>query len=156
MQVLQLGTVKLSFVFLFKRLFATSRSTPFGIAAWTMIAIITAWTIAFGLGFFFACRGNFAAWWDSKKLGKGYCLGLDFENGFALSDCIMDAIIVVMPIPKVSGQPCPLALTQRNVLMAYHTWYYADMAVTYEDSTKALCERRLRSWRPVSYSIFCL
>lgn len=102
MQVLQLGLVKLSFVFLFRRIFSTSKFNSFGVVNTVMVVLIILWTVAFFFGFLFACRGNFAAWWISLKTFRTRCIAIKpFENGFALSDFIMDLIILLMPVPMV-------------------------------------------------------
>lgn len=107
MQVLQLGFVKLSFVFFFRRIFSTSSTTPFGITTLAMAILVILWTVAFFFSTLFACRGNFAAWWISVKLLRTKCFAIiPFEGAFALSDIIMDFIIVVMPMPMVRQVPC--------------------------------------------------
>ena len=100
MQTLQLGLVKLSFLFLFKAVFATGKGSTFGIVSWAMIGLITAWTIAFFFGFLFACGTHIDAWWN-VAIGNKICLGLNYENGFAFSDFLLDLFIIIMPVPMV-------------------------------------------------------
>lgn len=101
MQVLALGAVKLSFVFLFRRIFVVNKSSNFAVATLTMIIIISVWTVAFFFAFLFACGKKFSAWWSPYF--RTECIGLDFENGFALSDFLMDVLILSMPLSMVSA-----------------------------------------------------
>ena len=100
LQTLQLVFVKLSFVVLFRRLFTSGASgDKFSAAATAMIVIITVWGIAFFLTFLFACKGDIAAWWSGASLQK--CIGLKLEISFGLSDCLIDILIIAMPLPMV-------------------------------------------------------
>ena len=99
MQVAALGAVKLSFVFFFRRIFIVHVSRKFAIASTAMISIIIIWTVAFFFGFVW-CGTRFSAWWGPHF--RTECTGLSFENGLVLSDCIMDVLIMAMPIPMVS------------------------------------------------------
>ena len=101
MQAPQLGCAKLSFLFLFRSIFVTSNSSIFGIVTWTMIAITLAWMSGFFLTFLFACDGHFARWWTNIY---EVCLGARFEYSYALSDPLLDTLIIAMPIPMVGIQ----------------------------------------------------
>lgn len=78
----------------------------FYIATWTMIALLSVWTLSFFLAFIFACNGKFSQWWLEPDTCFGAGRGgvtdiLAFENGFTLSDVLMDFLIIGMPIPMV-------------------------------------------------------
>ena len=113
MQYLQLLFVKVSFIVFFRRIFnSTGFSSKFGIATAGMMVLITAWSIALVLTTLFACKGNPAAWWSDQAAEK--CLGLNLEIAFVLSDCIIDVMIIVMPLPMVchaSSEPLPQSRT---------------------------------------------
>ena len=100
MQVLHLGFVKLSFIFLFRRIFLVNKYSTFGIASLVTIIVIISWTLAFFLTFLFACRGSFSAWW--VPLHTTCIATVLFEETFVISDFVMDLIIVMMPMPMVS------------------------------------------------------
>ena len=101
MQVIQLGAIKLSFVFFFRRIFVVHKSSNFAILTASMIGIISIWIIAFFLTFLFACGHHLSAWWSPSS--KTECVHtLAFQNGFTLSEFLMDAIIMAMPVPMVS------------------------------------------------------
>ena len=79
---------------------------PFYIATRTMIALLILWIVSFFLAFIFACHGRFSHWWLEPYTcfgaGRGGILKiLAFENGFTLSDVLMDFLIIGMPIPMV-------------------------------------------------------
>ena len=101
MQVIQLGAIKLSFVFFFRRIFVVGKSSNFALLTASMIGIISIWIIAFFLAFLFACGRHLSAWWSPSFQTE--CIhSLAFEYGFALSDFLMDVIIMAMPVPMVS------------------------------------------------------
>lgn len=103
-QTNSLGIIKLSFVFFFRRIFNTgNKNGIFSIVSTSMIILIVLWTISFFFSFLFACRGHFTNWWTTPLDQDDFCIppGI-FEEGFALSDVIMDFLIVLMPIPMVS------------------------------------------------------
>ena len=101
MQVLQLGAIKLSFVFFFRRIFVVNKSSRFAYVTTAMIVIISLWIIAFLFGFLLACKDHTSTWWDAATQNSCFNF-LAFENGFALSDSLMDFMIMAMPVPMVS------------------------------------------------------
>lgn len=102
MQIPHLGFVKLSFVFLFRRIFLIGGSSTFRIASLAMIILIILWTVSFFLITLFACRGNFSALWTSVETLLTMCIAtLPAGLGFSLSDFIMDLMIMAIPVPMV-------------------------------------------------------
>jgi hypothetical protein len=102
MQVISLGTIKLSFLFFFRRIFNVSMNKIFSIVTITMIVLVSIWTLGFFLTFLFACKGHFSAWWTSIAILRAQCIHtIEFNNGFALSDVIMDFMFLVIPVPIV-------------------------------------------------------
>ncbi|MCJ1227625.1 hypothetical protein MMC12_004281 [Toensbergia leucococca] len=103
MQVLQLGFVKLSFIFFFRRIFSVGKASRFNQFAMGMIVLIILWTMAFFFSILFACRGHLSAWWrDTHAQVTISCINvLVFEQGYPAADCIMDFMIIAMPIPMI-------------------------------------------------------
>ena len=67
-----------------------------------MIIVVLVWGIAFEGAYLFSCGTHVNAWWGSVENNMKYCPGgLKVEYGFALSDFITDAIILITPIPLV-------------------------------------------------------
>lgn len=77
-----------------------------------MIALLSVWTLSFFLAFVFACNGKFSQWWlkPDTCFGGGIPDILAFENGFTLSDVLMDFLIIGMPIPMVCFNTLPIHL----------------------------------------------
>ena len=102
MQVLQLGAIKLSFVFFFRRIFVVNKSSRFAHVTTAMIVVISLWIIAFFFGFLLACKDHTSTWWNAASQNSCFNF-LAFENGFALSDSLMDVMIMAMPVPMVGS-----------------------------------------------------
>ena len=103
MQVLGLCFVKLSFVFFYRRIFCHgTNSQPFNILTIAVNIMVVAWTIGFFFAFLLACKGNFAAWWISLATITSECVKTtSLEYAFAVSDFLIDVIIIGLPIPMV-------------------------------------------------------
>lgn len=102
MQVLQLGAIKLSFVFFFRRIFVVNKSSRFAHVTTAMIVVISLWIVAFFFGFLLACKDHTSIWWNAASQNSCFNF-LAFENGFALSDSLMDVMIMAMPVPMVGS-----------------------------------------------------
>ena len=68
-----------------------------------MMAIVVTWSVGFFFAYLFACRGHFAAWWGpiidiTSKCGQAFLM----LYILAISDFIIDAIIILLPLPMVS------------------------------------------------------
>lgn len=98
-QILAVGTIKLSILFLYRRIF---RGRGFGIFNWVLIGVVTAWTITFFIAYFAAC--GIAARLETIGDLKTECV-----NVFALvvamtaSDVAVDLVILILPVPFVRG-----------------------------------------------------
>ena len=67
-----------------------------------MIAVVTTWTTAFGIGAIFLCKTHPANAWAPVAVVAEKCSAqLRFLEGYAISDFIMDVIIWTLPIPQV-------------------------------------------------------
>ena len=106
MQPLALGSTKLSFVFLYRRIFLSGNpktTTAFNIATLSTIDIVAAWMTSFFFAYMFQCGSHPSVYWESTKASSARC----FKNrvaldGFAISDFLTDVIVLVLPIPMVS------------------------------------------------------
>lgn len=103
MQVPALASVKLSFLFFYRRIFKTGSGGHFGIISMTLIIIVTCWAISFFFAYLFVCKGHFSAFYDSTQAVEAlYCVHTTpLNNGFAISDVITDLMIILLPIPQV-------------------------------------------------------
>lgn len=102
MQVLALGFVKLSVLFFYRRIFCTIQGGAFDHINKIMIVISIAWMVAFFFSHLFSCGTSFYAQWGSIEDTLVHCKGsLLMENAFGISDFVTDAMVLVLPIPKV-------------------------------------------------------
>ena len=99
MQMLAFGTVKLSIIFLYRRIF---RGTLFDICSFVMIGLVTVWTVGFFLTVLFQCGQNFWALWSNLFDYLTYCVNdTVYLEVNCISDIITDVLILVIPIPMV-------------------------------------------------------
>ncbi|KAF7951481.1 hypothetical protein EAE96_006790 [Botrytis aclada] len=102
LDILELGLVKLSFAFFFRRIFSISKSILFTNLNTALIVLVTIWTTGYFLTFLFACKGHFAQWWEGIRTERTICISdVVFSEGLAISDFIIDMFIIVMPMPMV-------------------------------------------------------
>ena len=101
MQMLAFGTVKLSVIFLYRRIF---RGTLFDICSKFMIGLVTVWTLGFFFTILFQCGSNFWALWSNLFNFLSYCLDdVVYLEVNSISDIITDVLILVIPIPMVNS-----------------------------------------------------
>lgn len=100
--VLAFGFIKLSIIFLYRRLFVTCRGTLFDWATKISSSVVILWTISFFFGFVFSCGTHFSAAWGSLEESAKYCRELHLDNPFVVSDLVTDIMILCIPLPVVS------------------------------------------------------
>ena len=67
-----------------------------------MLVLLALWTTAFFFSLLFLCRDHWSALWGSQMGFVTYCVNtLQHTLAFALSDMIMDVLVIIMPIPMV-------------------------------------------------------
>ena len=102
MQVIALGCVKLSFLFFYRRIFVYKTSTFFSKILWSLIALVSIWTVTFFFALLLACKGDWSAWWGSVLDFSTKCVEiLKLEFALVTTDFIADVLVVIVPIPKV-------------------------------------------------------
>lgn len=104
-----LGLIKLSFLLFYQRVLVvnkTLRNISY-LMLRTSELIVVLWTIAYVFAFIFACKGNFSAWWESVTTLVAKCVRtLDLQHSLAVSDFVLDVLIIVIPLPMVSCHYC--------------------------------------------------
>lgn len=94
------GLIKLSILFLWKRMFGRVRS--FAILCWIMIGIIASWSIAFFFATVFRCGTYWALNWAPSTSFPTQCTDtLAIITVFSATDVITDLIILFMPVPII-------------------------------------------------------
>ena len=124
LQVIILGTIKLSVIFFYRRIF---RGKTFDYYSKGMIAVVGFWTTAFFLSFLFECGTRFEDLWSTLLNLVSHCANEEiFFKAFAVSDVIIDGLILAMPSPIV----CFINL--RSIWQCFNVLIVApDLATTY-------------------------
>ncbi|KAF1974067.1 hypothetical protein BU23DRAFT_598633 [Bimuria novae-zelandiae CBS 107.79] len=95
-----LGLVKLSVVFLYRRIFKVVK--PFHLYSIGLIILLSAWAIGFLLANLFQCGTRLWALWKSNAAMLRYCkASAPASYGFVVSDIVTDVLVLVSPIPIV-------------------------------------------------------
>lgn len=101
--VLVLGSIKLSVVLFYRRVF---RGKQFDAYSKGMIGIVSLWIISFFFTVLFECRTNFKYLWSTLHDLLTHCSNdVEFQKAMAISDVILDGLIIAMPLPVVSIVP---------------------------------------------------
>ncbi|KAF2826669.1 hypothetical protein CC86DRAFT_291709 [Ophiobolus disseminans] len=90
--ILSIGLVKLSVVLLYRRIFAISRA--FNIYTSGLLALVTAWAIAFLAANLFQCGIHPESAWTNVKMIEKYC----YDTSPATSACLLTNLIVDLMI----------------------------------------------------------
>lgn len=101
-QVIILGTIKLSVISFYRRIF---RGKTFDYYSIGMILIVIAWITAFCFSVLFECRTHFEFLWSTLMNLVTHCTDEEkFFKAYAISDVVIDGLILAMPIPMVCSQ----------------------------------------------------
>lgn len=66
-------------------------------------SVVSAWVVGFFFSFLFICGGTPANYWKSAKLEKAFCdKTQELHLASAVSDAILDILVILMPISMVS------------------------------------------------------
>ena len=102
MQPLALGCIKASFIMFYRRIFCTGQRNWFSIYTIVMLVLILIWSIAFCFVFIFRCGNDFSASWGTVEDLIVYCpTAFASQEAFAISDFIMDVMVILAPVPLV-------------------------------------------------------
>lgn len=105
LEVWSFGTVKLSALFFYRRLFYT-RVRPahhaLNYTTWTLIAIVTAWIITFAIMTFNICGRHNTIEWTVIKGRTAECkLNYPYFRAVSISDFILDVVIISLAFPMI-------------------------------------------------------
>ncbi|EPE32025.1 plasma membrane protein Pth11-like protein [Glarea lozoyensis ATCC 20868] len=99
MQALAFGTIKLSVLLFYRRIF---RGRSFNITSWIMIGVTICWTLGFLFTYIFECRTKFWAFWSTLDDLLTHCLNdVFFQKVLAITDVVTDVLILSIPIPCI-------------------------------------------------------
>ncbi|KAI1810426.1 hypothetical protein GGS20DRAFT_186211 [Poronia punctata] len=98
MEKIAFGLIKLSILFLWKRIFTQPRG--FVQLCWIMIGVIIAWTVAFFFATVFQCGTEWSKNWAPIFVFLTQCTNtLNMLTVFTVTDIVTDLIIILMPLP---------------------------------------------------------
>lgn len=116
MQIIGLGFIKTSFVLFYRRIFCVGMHDWFWFVNSALFVLSICWSIAFFFIFVFYCGTNHWAEWSTVGNVMKYCPnGVPYQTGLAVSDFIMDLMIILLPVQPVS---CTLYVTNLAQLMS--------------------------------------
>ncbi|KAI0477625.1 hypothetical protein GGR56DRAFT_673986 [Xylariaceae sp. FL0804] len=99
MTVVNYTMVKLCVLLFYRRIFCSNRT--FYIINSILIGIVIAWGIAFTFVYIFLCIPISAGWDQFEYEQTGSCLGATPVWATRISDIVLDAIILIVPLPLV-------------------------------------------------------
>lgn len=98
-EIFALGTMKLSVIFFYRRVF---RGQTFDFYSKTMIALVGVWITAFFLATLFECGTRVQYMWtDILDVSTQCTNSVMYHNAYAISDLITEVMILAMPIPII-------------------------------------------------------
>lgn len=103
-QILALGCIKLGALFFYRRILSTGGGLDtFNTTLYICIAITILWTTAMTVMNAVQCGSHIATLWTSRVEDYlEYCIFVfPFLVGFAISNFLLDLLILVLPIPKI-------------------------------------------------------
>ncbi|KAL8830371.1 MAG: hypothetical protein Q9191_001481 [Dirinaria sp. TL-2023a] len=102
-QILTLGAIKLGALFFYRRIFCPHGNyTSFGIVNTIAIVTIILWTMSMFIMNALQCGSHISALWASTaSVYVKYCTHtFPFEEGFSVSNFLLDLFILLLPIPR--------------------------------------------------------
>ncbi|KAI6085049.1 hypothetical protein F4821DRAFT_241794 [Hypoxylon rubiginosum] len=100
MYPLALGSIKASFLFMYKRIFSIGKKTRLLLT--TTIIIVAAWSVAFCFAELFQCSTKFWANWGSTHDIRTQCVGTTrLLYTVCITDFLLDVVIIAIPIKLV-------------------------------------------------------
>jgi hypothetical protein len=97
--------VKLSVLFFYRRIFVVDKDlrNVRNLLFLTMITIVALWATGYTITLIFMCKGRFEILWSDLIAMMDYCMNiLKVGYSYAVSDFILDALIIMLPLPFVS------------------------------------------------------
>ena len=96
-----LGSIKLSFLFFYRRIFCPNKKNLASLFLDAMIVLVVLWTLGFFFSELFNCGTHFSALWGST-VDLMSCDKTEVHLlALVITDFITDAIILIFPIPLI-------------------------------------------------------
>lgn len=104
------GFTKLSILYFYRRVLAAHAHPIFNWISYIYISIVTVWMVGFFLQLIFSCGSRFDLQWSllSEEVEK-YCINATPARlALAVSDFILDVLIIILPLPMVCTYEDPI------------------------------------------------
>jgi hypothetical protein len=103
LQIPALASIKIAALFFYRRIFVTSsKQRVLNWITWILIVIIIIWGMGFTGYYIGACDSHILAAWSGYLGFATYCLKTElFEQAYAVSDFMLDTMVLVIPLPSV-------------------------------------------------------
>ena len=102
-----MGLIKLSMVFLYRRIFQVE--PIFDFYSIGLIILLALWTLGFLFARIFHCGTKPSALWSSFESLNKYCkAATPVSNGFVISDIITDLMVLISPMPIIWNMRLPV------------------------------------------------
>ena len=86
----------------YRRIFCAGHRNWFWYLTIVMLVLISCWTIIFFFLFVFYCGSNVWAEWSTvMDLATNCPNGPAYQQGLAISDFLMDIMVILLPVPLV-------------------------------------------------------
>ena len=96
---LTLGTIKLSVILLYRRIFIGRLFNHYTLA---LCALIAFWSLSFIFATAFQCDAHIECWWSSISTMREHCVDTAaLSLGFGISDVITDLMVLAIPLPII-------------------------------------------------------
>jgi len=99
MTIACVGTIKISVLLLYRRVFFAER--VFYIYSSCLCVAVALWAVGFFFARIFMCGAQVSIFWNGFAVYKQKCKVHPISNGFGISDIITDVLVVASPIPIV-------------------------------------------------------
>jgi hypothetical protein len=143
MSVPTLGIIKLSVLSFYRRIFVIEKRNARN-GHNLLACIISLWIGGFTLTFMFACKGHFSAWWTSAFSLMTKCIDtLELLFAFAVTDFVLDAAVILLPIPVVCCAPI------YSIVASVLTLHILDLEASPTHRSEARCTLHLPPWDSV-------
>ncbi|CAG8960682.1 hypothetical protein HYFRA_00013450 [Hymenoscyphus fraxineus] len=102
LNIAALTFIKLSCIFFYRRIFAKGVNKTVLTLIWVLSALLLIWGIGHFFAVMFACGNNFHYFWTSVE-NQLKCPAdlVKIQQSLAISDVLMDVIILIFPIPLI-------------------------------------------------------
>lgn len=104
------GLIKLSAIFLYRRLFVVNKGMTFDIITKVFIVMCSLWTVAFWFATLFGCGKHFTNPWKPLIFIMECNTNMRLD-ALMISDLITDIMVWLLPMPVVSLNPCCMICT---------------------------------------------